>query len=642
MKNTMKAVFMVVFLLAFVSMGLAEKQELNFKNISNTKGLLRVLTDRFDTYDTDIANLQSSGNLGTGNVFYVDSGKSNAATVDGKTPTEALPTLDAAVAKCTANNGDIIYVMQGHTEDLSGADGVDLDVAGITVIGLGKGTDKPEFVYTNAAGEFVIGAANVTISNLRFVPSVTGIAHAIDVENAGDFATIVNCEFADGEAAATDEFLDGIAVGTTATDCTIANCTYYCTGAPANFINLEAATIVNPTCYGNIIYGTFSEAGIWAGTAVPTNCYIGFNTVTNLSTGQYAIEFGGAATGVCEKNSMYTDTIATTLDPGSMSCIENYGINTVDLSAIRIPALPAIGTVTAGSADDILKKMYYGSDGTGAYPATLVNDSALAMIMCNGATATPSTFNNTTMSLQALNVDLDSLLHDAVDIDANLVVINADTDAIQHDLVDVDANIISIQHDLVDVDSNIAVIQEDLSDFDANLTAVLVDTAAMDTASEMQALTGTGTMEKSISKTVSTIANGANNLFAVTGGPIKITEIVAYVTTTAIASESCTISYNIDPTTPATDTAFGITAPGLEINADAVGTLYTWDGVLATDLTEVTNGVALAMGTDVSYGLIVPIGMVELTAVHDGTCAGELTVYMRYIPLSASSVVTAQ
>lgn len=148
--------------------------------------------------------------------------------------------------------------------------------------------------------------------------------------------------------------------------------------------------------------------------------------------------------------------------------------------------------------------------------------------------------------------------------------------------------------------------------------------------------------EKCISKTVSTIANGANNLFAVTGGPIKITEIVTYVTTTPIAAEGCLIGYNIDPTTPATDTAFGTDGTALECNNAAVGTALIWDGVLATDLTAATNGAAVLMGTDVSYGLLCPIGMIELTAAHDGAVTGELTVYMRYMPLSPASVVTAQ
>jgi len=146
-------------------------------------------------------------------------------------------------------------------------------------------------------------------------------------------------------------------------------------------------------------------------------------------------------------------------------------------------------------------------------------------------------------------------------------------------------------------------------------------------------------IERSISVDLASLASGANNLFAVTGGPIKLTEIVAYVTGT-IQSQSTLIGYNVDPTNPATATVFGTDGTALEINADAVGTVYTWDGVMATDLTATTNGVVLAMGTDISYGLIIPIGMIELTS--SATSTGTLTVYMTYIPLSPDTVVTAQ
>jgi len=145
--------------------------------------------------------------------------------------------------------------------------------------------------------------------------------------------------------------------------------------------------------------------------------------------------------------------------------------------------------------------------------------------------------------------------------------------------------------------------------------------------------------ERVVQKHLSTIANGANNLFAVAGGPIKLTEIVAYVDS-QIQAQSTLIGYNVDPTTPATDTAFGTDGTALEINADAAGTVYSWDGVLATDLTATTNGVVLAMGTDVSYGLIIPVGMIELTSSAAST--GQITVYMSYIPLGPSVTVTPQ
>jgi hypothetical protein len=142
----------------------------------------------------------------------------------------------------------------------------------------------------------------------------------------------------------------------------------------------------------------------------------------------------------------------------------------------------------------------------------------------------------------------------------------------------------------------------------------------------------------SISNTITTIANGNNDLFVVAGGPIKIIEIVAYVST-IIESKSCLINYNIDPTTPATDTPFATDGTALEINGDAVGTLYTWDGVIANDLTATTNGVAL--GTAAYSGLIVPAGSIELAAVVATSATGAITVYMRYIPLASGVTVTA-
>jgi len=152
------------------------------------------------------------------------------------------------------------------------------------------------------------------------------------------------------------------------------------------------------------------------------------------------------------------------------------------------------------------------------------------------------------------------------------------------------------------------------------------------------AITNDANAEHSISYELSGITNGNNNLFTVSGGPIKILEIVAYVTT-EIEGKSCLINYNIDPTTPATDTAFATDGTALEINADAVGTLYTWDGVLANDLTATTNGVAL--GNAALSGLVVPAGSIELAAVVATSATGAITIYMRYIPLSTSSVVAA-
>lgn len=153
-----------------------------------------------------------------------------------------------------------------------------------------------------------------------------------------------------------------------------------------------------------------------------------------------------------------------------------------------------------------------------------------------------------------------------------------------------------------------------------------------------QPLYGATPQEAVVSTTVTTIMSGNNNLFAVTGGPVKILEIVGYVST-GIEAKSCLINYNVDPASPATDTVFGTDGTALEVNADAAGTLYTWTGVVAADLLATTNGVALGLPT--LSGIIIPIGSLELAAVVSTSATGAITFYVRYIPLTTGAKLTA-
>jgi hypothetical protein len=82
--------------------------------------------------------------------------------------------------------------------------------------------------------------------------------------------------------------------------------------------------------------GSFPSLAIWSDT-IDLEVLIANNTITNLTTGQHCVEFTDAATGMCIGNKMYTDTAASTLDPGSMKCIENYVTTAVDASGVLYP-----------------------------------------------------------------------------------------------------------------------------------------------------------------------------------------------------------------------------------------------------------------------------------------------------------------
>ena len=174
--------------------------------------------------------------------------------------------------------------MPGHAETLSAADAVDIDVAGVRVIGLGRGALMPTFTYDNSAGEFVIGADNVRIENLRFVPSVTGITHAVNVEATFDHAEIVNCRFETGEAATTDEFLICISVGTTANYGLIQGC-YLDQGLAGAATGISLATPQYWVIQDNFVMGDYSTACLATITGAGVLCQLRNNVFINGEPG---------------------------------------------------------------------------------------------------------------------------------------------------------------------------------------------------------------------------------------------------------------------------------------------------------------------------------------------------------------------
>jgi len=281
------------------------------------------------------------GQIGTGNIYYVDSGVSAAG--DGSSWEKAVATIDAAINKCTANNGDIIYVAQGHAETIAAADGFDADVAGITIIGCGTGTDMPELTFSTTASTVAVGAANVTIVNLRFLAGISEVVTGLIVEAAGNNCTIIGCEFPE-PATSTWEFDIGISVTGAANGVRISNCIVRrsaTTGATAWLVIHDVNDII---VQNNNIYGEYSSAPIWSDD-ISFDAVIRNNIVSNITTGQFAIEFTGATTGICAYNAMYSDNVSTVLDPGSMKCIENYVSAAVNTTGVLVPA--AVGDLSA-------------------------------------------------------------------------------------------------------------------------------------------------------------------------------------------------------------------------------------------------------------------------------------------------------
>lgn len=136
-----------------------------------------------------------------GKVYWVSS--VNGSNSNDGTFQKPFSTLDYAVGRCTANAGDIIVAMPGHTETVTAAAGLDLDVAGICILGLGAGSLRPTVNFTTATtADMDVDAANITVVNLLFTGGVDALAGPIDI-NAADFS-MINCETRDVTGQATD------------------------------------------------------------------------------------------------------------------------------------------------------------------------------------------------------------------------------------------------------------------------------------------------------------------------------------------------------------------------------------------------------------------------------------------------------
>ena len=125
-----------------------------------------------------------------GNIWWVDSGIGSDGN-HGKTKEKPFATLDYAVGKCTASNGDIIVISPGHAETITTATALAVDVIGVSIIGLGVGNLRPTFtVSTAAAATITFSAANCSMENVIVKGGLDGLNTAVTVTGSGCYLDI--------------------------------------------------------------------------------------------------------------------------------------------------------------------------------------------------------------------------------------------------------------------------------------------------------------------------------------------------------------------------------------------------------------------------------------------------------------------
>ena len=237
--------------------------------------------------------------LPVGNVFFVSSLTGVDGSGYGRSPDSPLATIDYAVGLCTANNHDHIIVMPGHAETVSAANGLDFDVAGITVIGLSSGSGRPTVTLGTATTATVrINAANVTVRNLLFVSNIDSLAVLLNIN--ADYASVEDCEFRSSSA---KECVCFVSIATTKDFASIRRCVFLQPTDPAGtdgaaetggifLVDSEHVTIEECKFAGNFETAIFHNRTTGAANLWIRDCY----GIQNLS-GAEPFQLASGATG---------------------------------------------------------------------------------------------------------------------------------------------------------------------------------------------------------------------------------------------------------------------------------------------------------------------------------------------------------
>jgi hypothetical protein len=259
-----------------------------------------------------------------GDIYYVDSGSGSSSNT-GLADDEALITIDAAINKCTASQGDVIYVLPGHSETIDEASAITCDVVGIHIQGLGRGTDRPQLTWDATASTIVMSAANVSWDNFHFINDVDALVVGFPVTAA--HCRITNCLFDDATAA--KNTVHWVTLSADADYFELADCENHGTDTAGNTAFITGAAADHVTIRSLVSHGDFSAANIDM-SAAWTDCLIEDCALENANGVDVNIEGYSAATGQVRYNTCRIATGGQTTwinTGGALSLFENYGVN---------------------------------------------------------------------------------------------------------------------------------------------------------------------------------------------------------------------------------------------------------------------------------------------------------------------------
>lgn len=298
----------------------------------------------------------------TGNVFYVSStttGAADAANM-GRSPTSPFATLAyataAATTPCLSGNGDTIYVMPGHAETIAVASGINMGTAaagaagcdGVTIIGMGNGSNRPTFSWSTTASTWLIAASNVVIKNILTIPSVDEVVSAFSVTGLW-----VNLDGVDVIPVTSKQFIQWLLTTAAASFLTIKNCFHrQSAAAAATQVWIQLVGTTSTRIIDN-------DIDILAAASASSICINGSTAVVDCEIARNLIRWRGASitspiscvttsTGIVTDNRLGVTSTSGTIDNmitgDTMFKFNNLAIDVAGTASGILS--PAVGTYT--------------------------------------------------------------------------------------------------------------------------------------------------------------------------------------------------------------------------------------------------------------------------------------------------------
>lgn len=406
--------------------------------------------------------------LAEAQILFVDSGHTNALDADdtehGHSFERPLATWDYAIGLCTAGEKSVIFLAPGHNENLGDAQ-ITHDINDVVTIGIGDGPNKPRIDFGNANSSIDISANNVVIRNVNVMPAVTQVLIGIHVMTGATGCKLVDVDFLMGEdGAGVDEFIKAMELTSGNHDTVFENVRILAHASAAHATHgIDIAAASDRLIFRNvIIHGPYTN-GIKEAAAgknhIVEDCSVdvtsvnfGFDNASTFAKFTRNVDAGvdseeseplievARGTGTTPTGITDNSILAYLMGSGATASASTYNNTTMSLQALATAIAAINNTVNlktavdapavARSIQDILEKdgqsgyddAYHSleaigdrlidagvdelmsvADGTDPRPASVVNDSVLAMIMGKGDPATVATYDNTTDSLEAIS-----------------------------------------------------------------------------------------------------------------------------------------------------------------------------------------------------------------------------------------------